>query len=205
MNLLADSLQKILERSRALGFLGPSPVSEHIVHSRAMAAALETAPDSFLDLGSGGGVPGLVLALCWPKARGALLDSVARRCSFLREAARELGIDDRVEVVHDRAERAGHQLELRERFDAVFARSFGHVAVTVECASGFIAVGGALVVSEPPGGGRSWPAEHLGELGLVLDGPRAGERSVVVFRKVASLDQRFPRRVGIPAKRPLWR
>lgn len=200
-----EGLNVVLERSRALGLLGPGPTSEHIVHGKAMAAALESAPESFLDLGSGGGVPGLVLALCWPEAKGALLDSAARRCSFLREAIGALGIEDRIEVVHDRAESAAHDPERRECFDAVFARSFGHAAVMAECASGFIKAGGELVVSEPPGGGRDWPTEQLAELGLALEGPHPGARSVVVFRKVRSLDQRFPRRVGIPAKRPLWR
>ena len=203
-------LRKTLERSRELGFLGPGPIAGHLSHSRAMASVLGVSPGSFLDLGSGGGVPGLVLALHFPEARGVLLDSMDRRCAFLREAISVLGIADRIEVVHDRAERAGHDPGLRERFDAVFARSFGPGGVTAECGAPFLRVGGALVVSEPPGGGRDWPPERLGELGLVVDGvsakgPRAGEYSVVVLRKVATLDQRFPRRVGVPAKRPLWR
>lgn len=203
-------LGKTLERSRELGFLGPGPVAGHLSHARAMASVLEVPPGSFLDLGSGGGVPGLVLAREFPQARGVLLDSMDRRCAFLREAISALGIGDRIGVVQDRAERAGHDTGLRERFDAVFARSFGQAAVTAECGAAFSRVGGALVVSEPPGGRRNWQPGGLRELGLVVDeitanGPRAGEYSVVVLRKVATLDQRFPRRVGVPAKRPLWR
>jgi 16S rRNA (guanine527-N7)-methyltransferase len=162
-----------------------------------------------LDLGSGGGLPGLVVATYRPQVGLILLEARQRACRFLREAVDSLGLDG-VAVVEARAEEAARSPDLRERFDAVVARSFGPPAVTAECAVAFLVPGGRLVVSEPPGDEQPdltssrWPAEGLGQLGL--GPPEAGgapEGSFVVLEKLRN-DDRWPRRVGIPAKRPLW-
>jgi 16S rRNA (guanine527-N7)-methyltransferase len=162
-----------------------------------------------LDLGSGGGLPGLVLARYRPELDLTLLEARQRACRFLRDAVAELGLAA-VVVVEARAEEAARDPELRERFDTVMARSFGPPAVTAECAVGFLVPGGRLVVSEPPiGDGPAvpsprWPAGGLDTLGL---GPavRGGEPGAgfVSLAKIRA-DDRWPRRVGIPAKRPLW-
>jgi 16S rRNA (guanine527-N7)-methyltransferase len=108
-------------------------------------------------------------------------------------------------VVEARAEEAARRPDLRETFDAVVARSFGPPAVTAECAVGFLRPAGGLVVSEPPGDEEDrWPAEGLEELGFgALSRVAAPGGSFVVLEKSRS-DDRWPRRVGIPAKRPLW-
>lgn len=136
-----------------------------------------------------------------------LLDSSQRRTNFLREAVGRLGIDTRLRVVTARAEAAARDPGLRGRFDAVVARSFGPPAVTAECAVGLLRIGGNLVVSEPPGeegpSGR-WPEAGLAELGFGL--PRPWRTPVGGFVRIACREQhdRWPRRVGIPAKRPRW-
>lgn len=167
-----------------------------------MGACLAEGARRVLDLGSGGGLPGLVLAETHPDLELVLLDSAARRCRFLREAVTELDLAHRVEVVEDRAETAARRPGMRETFDVVAARSFGSPAVTAECGVGFLRLGGSLVVSEPPGAGNRWNAEALGDLGL---GPGVacdhGGFGFVRLEKVR-MDERWPRRVGIPAKRP---
>jgi len=191
-----------------LGFLGPGPVARHVAHGRALLAGL---PDGgrILDLGSGGGLPGLVLATYRPGLDLTLLEARQRACRFLRDALSRLGSTG-VTVVEARAEDAARRPDLRATFDAVVARSFGPPAVTAECAVGFLRPGGRLVVSEPPpagddGAGSSrWPTDGLDALGL---GPPArgggAEASFVVLEKVRG-DEQWPRRVGVPAKRPLW-
>lgn len=157
-----------------------------------------------LDLGSGGGLPGLVVASYRPELELTLLEARQRACRFLREALGELGRTD-VAVVEARAEEAARRPDLRETFDAAVARSFGPPAVTAECAVAFLRPGGRLVVSEPPGEEESrWPAEGLDQLGFgaLSRGSEPGG-SFVVLEKIRS-DDRWPRRVGIPAKRPLW-
>ncbi len=194
-------LPATLERAQRLGFLGPGPVEEHLHHAEAYAAAVP-APDRALDLGSGGGVPGLVVALHWPDSHWVLLDSNSRRTAFLETAVGELDLAERVVVVTDRAERYARTDEARRAFALVVARSFGSPAVTAECASGFLQVGGRLVVSEPPAEDESrWSVEGLAGLGLEDRGRRG---SVRVLEQVRPAPDHSPRRVGIPAKRPLW-
>lgn len=200
-----DDLEAILEESRALGFLGPGPLAPHIDHARGFASMVERTPESFLDLGSGGGLPGLVLATLWPDVTGVLLDAMTRRTEFLRDACSRLGIQGRIQVVCSRAEDAARDPDLRGRFGLVVARSFGSPAVTAECAAGFLAAGGAAVISEPPEDEASrWPADGLAVLGLALERPPLPESRFVVLRPVAALDDRYPRRSGVPRKRPLW-
>jgi 16S rRNA (guanine527-N7)-methyltransferase len=159
-----------------------------------------------LDLGSGGGLPGLVLAAYRPTLRLTLLEARQRACRFLREAAGTLELDG-VTVVEARAEEAARRAGLREAFDAVVARSFGPPAVTAECGVGFLREGGRLVVSEPPleeTPSPRWPPAGLEDLGLGSPVRGGGpEGSFVSLEKLRS-DERWPRRVGVPAKRPLW-
>lgn len=198
------ALTAALEESRRLGFLGPGPLAPQIAHARGFASTLERAPESFLDLGAGGGIPGLVLGRCWPEARGVLLDAMVRRTEFLHQACEDLGFAPRIAVVCDRAESAARAPELRGRFAVVVARSFGPPAVTAECAAGFLAPGGTLVVSEPPTDDHRWPAEGLARLGLALIREVRTDAGYVLLQQVEALEDRYPRRVGVPRKRPLW-
>jgi 16S rRNA (guanine527-N7)-methyltransferase len=198
-------LLAVLGESRRRGYLGPAPLEPQIAHARSLARSVERAPSSFLDLGAGGGLPGLVLAVEWPYSSAVLLDSSTRRTEFLREALDALGLVDRVDVVCARAEAAARHADLRERFPLVVARSFGPPAVTAECAVGFLQPGGRLVVSEPRDAARGrWPADALAELGFEAVEIVRGEHAFAALRRSAALDQRWPRRDGIPAKRPLW-
>jgi 16S rRNA (guanine527-N7)-methyltransferase len=202
---LDPRLDEVLGEARDLGFLGPGPVAPQIAHARGFAATQARAPESFLDLGSGGGLPGLVLALTWPHAAGVLVEAMVRRAEFLERACHRLGLIDRIRVRNDRAETAAREPGLREQFELVAARSFGTPAVTAECGAGFLRLGGRLVVSEPPEDDPlRWPAGPLGSLGLhVLRHAGAGSRFVVMERRDA-LPEAVPRRVGVPSKRPLW-
>jgi 16S rRNA (guanine527-N7)-methyltransferase len=193
-----------LERARELGFLGPGPVEAHIRHSDGFAIGVLTPPALLLDLGSGGGVPGLVLAVRWPDAEVVLIDAGARRCAFLEEAADELGIGHRVRVIQARAEEAGQDHSLRGSADLVTARSFGPPPVTAECAAPFLRVGGRLVVSEPPTATDRWPAAGLARLGLETREAIAEPAHYQVLEQVRLCPIEYPRRTGVPAKRPLF-
>ncbi len=210
MQPAAEELREVLEASRAAGFLGPGPVEPHLRHAEAFGGAAEAAldrePADFVDLGTGGGVPGLVLALRWARATGLFVDSSRRRCAALREAVVRLGLEARIEVLEERAEVVGRREAYRERFEVVTARSFAEPAVTAEIAAGLVKEGGVLVVSDPPDPDpRRWPATGLLDLGF---GPAelvgGAEAHFAVVRKVVSAPEVFPRPVGRPAKRPLW-
>lgn len=203
------TLLEILRRAQDLGMFGPGAVEAQLAHAEAFVElALADAgvpPWPFLDLGSGGGLPGLVLAQR-PGARGALLDAQHRRAEFLTDAVAELGLDERITVVADRAEDAARDPEHRGRYGLVTARSFGAPAVTAECAVGFLRAGGRLAVSEPPGGDQArWSAPALATLGLSPPhfAHHAGA-SVALLDHPGEPPARWPRRPGIPSKRPLW-
>jgi 16S rRNA (guanine527-N7)-methyltransferase len=202
------SLLQQLEVARSRGMLGPGPVEAHLEHAAQMADAI--GPDfsgHFLDLGSGGGVPGLVLLEVWPLATGFLLDARRRRCRFLEGALRELDLLNRASVGWGRAEELARDRRLRGTFDLVVARGFGGPATTAECAVGFLLPDGRLAVSEPPEAGNRdrWPVEGVAALGLSgpsrYRGPGAG---VAILERAGVVSDRWPRRTGVPARQPLW-
>ena len=215
--MTGGALAKVLEDGRDLGFLGPGPVEPHIRHAETLADLLSRRSGRFIDLGSGAGVPGLVLALAWPDTHAVLIDSAQRRCEFLAEATDRLGLAERVVVRCGRAEDLARAPELRDACELVVARSFGAPAVVAECGVGFLAPAGTLVVTEPPphdiapdaasaaAPPERWPPAGLARLGLVLTAElRQGEVGVVVLGKDGPTDARWPRRSGVPRKRPLW-
>jgi len=195
----------VLARARRLGVLGPGPVEDHLRHAEAYATAVE-APSRALDLGSGAGLPGLVLAVGpWASTQWVLLDASERRCALLVEAVAALDLTERVVVHRGRAEDAGRDGALRGRFDVVVARGFAAPPVTAECAAPLLAVGGHLVVSDPPDPGPDrWPAASLATVGLEPDGEVSGPVHLRRLRQAHPCPDRYPRRPGIPAKRPLW-
>ena len=158
-----------------------------------------------LDLGSGGGLPGLVLADHW-RCDTVLLDSMERRGAFLREVAEWTETPSGLSVVVARAEDAARAPALEGSFDLVTARSFAPPAVTAECAVRFMPLGGLAIVSDPPGGGdpARWPEAGLGRLGLRGSPHAAGGFSYRVLEKVEETDEAFPRPSGVPGRRPLW-
>jgi len=194
-----SQLVTILDEARDLGFLGPGPVSFHVEHARAFLPALEGVDGRALDLGAGGGVPGLVLAAERPDLAWTFLEAMGKRAAFLRDAVARLGL-----TVTVRAERAEAVADLRATMGAVVARAFGAPAVTAECGAPLLRIGGRLVVSEPPG--SPTPARWAGAGALGLGPPHwlPGPPNVVVLVQTTACPERYPRRTGVPAKRPLW-
>jgi len=211
-------LREVLAEARTAGFLGPGALEPQIRHAQGFAAAARRLAAEgprtprVVDLGSGGGLPGLVVAETWPEVGMVLLDASRRRAAFLRRAVDRLGLSSRVTVLGERAEVCGRQEGFRGAFDGVLARSFGRPAVVAECAAPLLKVGGWLIVSEPPSsdggtrgeGGARWPAEALQLLGLEPSELVHQAFQYRVLRQVASCSDRFPRRNGVPAKKPLF-
>lgn len=197
----------VLEEARARGFVGPGPVVPHLVHAVGFAAAAGGPPPGpALDLGSGAGLPGLALALLWPGSGWVLVDASERRTGFLFEAVAALELGARVEVVRSRAEDLGHDPARRGRCALVVARGFGPPAAVAECGCPLLAVGGRMVVSEPPEPHPPrWPRAALQGLGARV-GPTISALggTYQVLDQVEACPGRYPRRSGIPTKRPLF-
>jgi len=209
------ALQKVLVAARDLGFLGPGPIERHLRHAEGFTtlARAQTVAENprMVDLGSGGGLPGLVVAGAWPEATMVLLEANERRAQFLDRAVFTCDLQQRVSVVHQRAELFGRDPAYRATFDGVVVRSFGTPAIVAECAAPLLRVGGWLIVSEPPGeddgeteqSGR-WPADLLEPLGLSPTEVVRAEFGYQILRQVHLCPDRFPRRNGVPTKKPLF-
>ena len=164
-----------------------------------------------VDVGAGAGFPGLPMRIAEPALRLTLVESNRRRCRFLETAVAALALEG-VRVVAARAEEAGRDPELRERFDLVAARAVAPLPVLVEYALPLLRPGGVLAA---PKGSRaqeelraaSAAIEALGgcvEEPLPLSLPEgAAPQQVLLVRRCGALPERFPRRPGIPSKRPL--
>lgn len=163
------------------------------------------------DLGSGGGFPGLVLAIALPDARVALVESVVKKAVFLRDAAADLGLAGRVEIVPDRAESWHDGLGTA---DVVTARALASLPVLLEYAAPLLREGGALVAWK---GARSAAEEADAAAAaavLAMSPPEAialpagavrntDERHLYVSSKLGPTPPGYPRRPGMARKRPL--
>ncbi len=205
---LDDQLIGVLHDAQDIGLIGPGPLQGHVQHARGFAEVLNDDPAGILvDLGSGAGIPGLVLAAGWPGGRWILLDGRARSAAFLGEAVKRLGLEDRVSVVGGRAEVVAHDPFYRATAQVVVARSVAIPAAVAECAAGLLLPGGLLVVSEPPASsGLRWDSSGLARLGM---GPAQPVETSGGFHFSLVVQQlpcppRYPRRTGVPALKPLF-
>lgn len=137
----------LLYEARRLGFLGPGPIEPHIGHARAYAAATTVhAPDLVVDLGSGGGLPALVLIEAGFGRRWVLVERSRSRADWLQRAVHRLGAGERVEVRCTPAETVA-ATDLGGSADVVTARSFAPLPITAEVSAPLLREGGELIVS----------------------------------------------------------
>ena len=160
-----------------------------------------------VDVGAGAGFPGVALKLAMPSLRLTLIEATAKKAEFLRWLAGDLALDG-VEVLTGRAEMLAHDAELREAFDVATARALGPLTVVLELTLPFVRAGGVLLAQRGSEGAAE--AEAAGAAAEALGGAireahaiDGGERCVVVVDKRTPTPERYPRRVGVPAKRPL--
>jgi 16S rRNA (guanine527-N7)-methyltransferase len=165
-----------------------------------------------IDLGSGGGLPALPLAIARPEMRWTMVDSIGKKVAILSEFAQAMGLRN-VTVVADRAEALGRSATHRERYDLVTARACAALPVLAELALPLLAIGGSLLawkgpLSETDDEVRRGQAA-AGQLGggrLRIVDPMVsalgGHRFVIVPKERAT-EARFPRRPGEPGRRPL--
>lgn len=182
----------------------------HFLDSLALARHWGEAPDSLVDLGSGAGFPGLPLKLLRPEIALAVVDSVGKKTAFLLHLVARLGLEG-VRVITGRAEELGRDLHERERYAVVTARAVADLRVLAEYGLPLLRLGGRLLAPKGVGAAveAAGAATALALLGGELLGiepvelPGVEPRAIVVIRKVAPTDPRYPRAVGVPARKPL--
>lgn len=195
----------LLDASARVNLTGAKSVAELLPHLLDSLSLVSDARDPHVDIGSGGGLPAVPLAI----ATGfsvTLIETTKKKAAFLREAVRELGLANAT-VVDARAEVAAHDPALRERFESGSARAVATAPTVAELLLPFIAPGGIALLQRGRIDARERQA--LDDAALVLGAHTEserlldGERRLILVRKTAPTSQRFPRRTGIPEKRPL--
>lgn len=187
----------------------------HFLDSLTLLKALDvrdtTTDLNLLDVGAGAGFPGIPLKVILSDARLVLLEATGKKAAFLSHVVRLLGLKDTT-VVHGRAEVLAHDVAHRERYDVVVARAVAPLATLAELCLPFATVGGQFVAPKKGDFALETAAAHraievLGG-GLVqfidVQVPHLGDgRTLACVTKIAATPERYPRRTGMPAKRPL--
>lgn len=164
-----------------------------------------------VDIGSGAGFPGLPIKIMNGSWHMTLLESISKRCDFLRAACAAMEMNH-VDIIYKRCEEVGNDKHYRETFDFAFARALAGLSTLIEYSMPLLKVGGILVAHR----GRTAAEEAtrvnnaLFEMGASLAGIHhyeipglGGSRALVVIRKEKPTSKYYPRRVGVAAKRPL--
>jgi 16S rRNA (guanine527-N7)-methyltransferase len=185
---------------------------KHFLDSLSAYLAMRgTAMGKVVDVGTGAGFPGLPLKILCPNIKLTLVESVGKKAAFCRHIIDVLKLED-VEVIHTRAETLGQDSRQREQYDWALARAVAVMPVLLEYLLPLVRIGGFALAMK----GESAPVEshaaekaaqilggHLRHLIPVTLPGVAEERYLVVMNKIAATPNKYPRRAGIPAKRPL--
>ena len=173
----------------------------HLLDSLTLAGDVS---ESLVDVGSGGGLPGIPLAIA-TGARVLLIEPIGKKAAFLAMALTELGLNG--EALAERAEVAGRDERYREQFAFATARAVSCASTVAELTVPFVRLGGRVLLQRA--GMDAAERQALDDAALILGSSvveeRAigGDRRILVLEKRASTGQRFPRRNGVPEKRPL--
>lgn len=184
----------------------------HFLDSLSVALALDmNQVHSLIDVGTGAGFPGLVLAIAFPTTQVTLVESINKKARFLQAVVEELDLTKRVQVVCERAEVIGQLRAHREQFDLAVARAVASLTVLAEYCLPLVRVGGCFIAQKGPGveaelveAGRSF--DILGGEAAKIETwslPSGAERTLVRVSKRDNSPAQYPRRPGIPTKRPL--
>jgi len=186
---------------------------KHFLDSLTVVLALKqpVSDISLIDVGTGAGIPGIPLKILLPDIRLVLLDATAKKAAFLHHIKHKLGLDN-VEIIVGRAEEVAHEAQYREKFELVLSRAVARLPTLVELILPFCAIGGSFIAqkkgaidSEISQAARaiSLLGGNLREVKRVDLEEFADERWLIIIDKVSSTPHQYPRRPGMPAKRPL--
>jgi len=187
-------LELLLAESQRIGLIGPGDLGTAIGQARSFVEALPPDVRRLVDVGSGGGLPGLVVLADRPDIDVTLVDRKERSCDVLRRAVRALGAMDRARVVHADLETLGQDPQWRGVFDAATARGVAPPSEVAELVLPLVRPGGILVVSVA-GAGEAWPDDGLARLGASVRRREAG----LMVVEAGDCPPVYPRRRRVPA------
>ena len=199
--------QLLLDWNRSINLTGARTMEEvlaQIAAGNVLLAVPWTGIGRVIDIGSGGGLPAVPMAIAMRQVRFTLLEANTRKCAFLEQVAATLGLTN-VAVAAGRAEELGHQPALRGQFDRAISRAAAPPAVLLELALPFVRPGGDLVAQVSPVDPHLLEpaARLLGGGSPRLERPRDGTGTLLVVPKLGPTPAGFPRRTGLPNRKPL--
>jgi 16S rRNA (guanine527-N7)-methyltransferase len=185
--------------------------AKHFVDSLTVETVWKPQPgDQVIDIGTGAGFPGVPMAILHPEVKVILNDSVRKKTDFLADAITALPLPQ-ARAVWARAEELGRSSHHRGRYNAVFARAVAHLGMLIEYALPLLKIGGVLIAMKGPTGAAEVPesdralAQLCGAVKQVrtLSVPGAGERTLIVVRKVKPTSDTYPRTAAQMQTKPL--
>jgi 16S rRNA (guanine527-N7)-methyltransferase len=197
----------LLEWNRSINLTGARTMEEILAQVAAGDALLAVSWAKIarvIDIGSGGGLPAVPLALAMPRVHFTLLEANSRKVAFLEQVAATLKLAN-LAVAAGRAEELGHRPALREQFDRAISRAAAPPAVLLELALPFVKPGGDLVAQVSPFDPQllESAARLLGGGPPRLERPGDGTGTLLVVPKLGPTPAGFPRRIGVPNRKPL--
>ena len=197
----------LLDWNRSVNLTGARTRAEilaQIAAGDALLAVPWTGIGRVIDIGSGGGLPAIPLALAMPQVQFTLLETNTRKCVFLEHVIATLELPN-VAVAAGRAEELGRRPALREQFDRAISRAAAPPGVLLELALPFVEPGGDLVAQVSPVDPQSLAAAArlLGGGPPRLERPGNGTGTLLVVPKLRPTPAEYPRRTGVPNRKPL--
>ncbi|MBS7262937.1 MAG: 16S rRNA (guanine(527)-N(7))-methyltransferase RsmG [Eubacteriales bacterium] len=207
--------EMLVERNRSVNLTAVTEARDAALKHFADSLAPLTLPDftptgKLIDVGTGAGFPALPIKILCPAVEVVAMDAQRKKLAFIDDVIAELGLEG-IRTLHARAEDAGRDPLLRETFDHAVARAVAPLPILVEYAMPFVRTGGRFIAYKGPGG----PAEAeaaagaVRKLGGVCDtvfvktGDETLERCLCLVKKIAPTPSAYPRKAGIPEKKPL--
>jgi 16S rRNA (guanine527-N7)-methyltransferase len=209
--------RELLEWNRKINLTSITDFKEvqlkHFLDSLTISLAIEqpTTSRRFIDVGSGAGFPGLPLKIAFPSIKLVLLEATGKKAAFLRHLVQKLELNE-VEVVVGRAETVAHDTRYRQQFDTVLCRAVAPLSVVVELTLPLCAIGGSTIIQKKGDidtelGQAARAIETLGgsqpELRKIELTEFTDRRYLVLIKKESATPEKYPRRPGIPVKRPI--
>lgn len=205
---LLNEKNKVMNLTRVTDF--QEALKKHFADSLAIGRCMDMSRNlKILDLGSGGGFPGIPIKIVWPDTEVVMIDSVGKKIGFLNEVIEKLQLP-KASALHVRAEDLGHDPEYREMFDLCVSRAVADASVLAEYCLPFVKTGGYFIAYKSGDSGEE--IRRASRAITVLGGDTAElfpfelyelKRILVKVAKIHPAPKKYPRKAGIPSKEPI--